>query len=587
MNGNTSPIAFYPNRASQPFRANYRQKEIATICGNDLPPFYIYNVTEDAPETCELYDANTDVKVADLTCSPHLLTHTTTLDGKSVKMWIFQGTQGGIFGNASKGYFYLKIGSYYSDIFKIGELPSEYVKLEWQVYDDIITADGSLISKYVVYKQIFNVPLWHPEYSIEEEGKTNNGIYFAMQQTTKKTSGFSTIVNEAQCDVLSLIAPLADSIKITSCVNGQTKEMRTNRFEIKSKWQSDDVTHIECEFDLMTIIRKYQQSENAPEPLPIDVPPTPPGVYKIKGYSNYSVNNVTLKINGSDVIIPVEQGSYTFSYTNPLTSETITETYDHYFEYTYNEPLTSFETGQYIRALDFGESCNLISATSVKFNKGDLDYVNAETCTFASLTTGESMFNGSQVQRIYLPQATFANVTNAKSMFNISPTHGVLWLVLPQATFANVTNAELMFYSTTHYTSASVQLPLATFEKVTTATNMFQYFDFDGKSASFPSVTFAALKNCTEMFQQSLALSDNFVWSTFFPSCTMEATTTTRMFYNASMLYMDLSAINIRYVTNAAQMFQGCGDASTIAAGNGYWHRHHDSKTGQEPLATE
>lgn len=478
MNANTSPIAFYPNRASQPFRANYRQKEIATICGNNLPPFYVYNVDDDAPGTCELYDANTDVKVADLTCSPHLLTHTTSVDGKSVKMWIFQGTQGGIFGNASKGYFYLKIGSYYSDIFKIGDLPSEYVKLEWQIFDDIITTDGSLISKYVVYKQIFNTILWHPDYTIEEEGKTNNGIYYAMQQTTKKTSGFSTIVNESQCDVLSLIAPIADSIKITSCVNGQTREMRTNRFEIKSKWESDDVTHIECEFDLLTIIRKYQKSAFAPDPLPIPLPPPPPGVSLFVGSTKTNVASfgITLGNIYPNVNIPVSNKQF-YEEFDPLpagiyfdmrssVNADIIESLDlSNFDFSQFEVIRFGASAANDRGLDQLISLYLPAAATfshlfdaeVMFRKIGAVSINLPNATFESITNANYMFEAAKITALNLPKATFEAVEDCYGMFRAFP--NLKQLSLPEATF---TNAELMQIDSCSEL-LSISMPKATF----------------------------------------------------------------------------------------------------------------------------
>lgn len=552
MNGNTSPIAFYPNRASQPFRVNYRQKEIATICGNDLPPFYIYNVSEDAPSTCELYDANTDVKKADLSCSPHLLTHTTTIDGQSVKMWIYQGTQSGIFGNNSKGYYYLKIGSYYSDIFKIGDLPDNYVKLEWQIFDDIITTDGSLISKYVVYKQIFNVPLWHPEYTLEEEGKTNNGIYYAMQQTTKKTSGFSTIVNEAQCDVLSLIAPIADSIKITSCINGQTREMRTNRFEIKSKWQSDDVTHIECEFDLLTIVRKYQKSENAPEPLPVPVPPPPPSNYYIRGKASGSA--VHLYINGTDTAIPVYNGEFEYGYDTPLSSILTWKNTHSYDLPQYGTQVLSGVTN--ITLLDCSESCGFRNATFVSFfgmtNCGKADFTN---CTFENVTNANGFLGRcTNLGQVLIDEATFASVKMCYGMFGscesltyislpkaqISYTHGPIdgtTLVGNLEMFAECRNLD------------TIRMPLSDFAHVYGTGAMFRNCE-KLRSIQMPLATFADAVKFDEMFSGADYVSHTLDFASVFPSCTAQPTSVAYMFYDSLIESADISALDLSACTN-------------------------------------
>lgn len=532
MNGNTSPIAFYPNRASQPFRINYRQKEIATICGNDLPPFYIYNVDGDAPETCELYDANTDVKVADLTCSPHLLTHTTTLDGKSVKMWLYQGTQSGIFGDSHKGYYYLKIGSYYSDIFRIGDLPDNYVKLEWQIFDDIITTDGSLISKYVVYKQIFNVPLWHPEYTIEEEGKTNGGIYYPMQQTTRKTSGFSTIVNESQCDVLSLIAPIADSIKITSCLNAQIREMRTNRFEIKSKWQSDDVTHIECEFDLLTIVRKYQKSETAPDPLPIPTPPTPTGNYYIRGTANG--NSVTMKINGTSTSVEVFNGS---------------------FEYAYDDKLTSFEAhDNNIKTIDFSDSCKLTNVTAFSMrNCQSLTSANMTGCTLTLCVNADGMFANCQaLTSLSMPAATFVATLNTTAVQMFAGCTNLTSVSMPAAIIDG--NATAMFENCVRLTS--VDLRAATFNLATTAERMFRSCrSLPVSGMRFDAATFEACVNWTETFWSCRNLGA-FTLSSVFPSfVSAEITTIEGMLAGSGNQAIDITAMDLSHCTNMQSAF--------------------------------
>ena len=200
MNFNISPIAFYPSRAAQPWRAWFYQRKIAVSTGENLLPFIINDTPLTAPNKVEIYNAYDDTLAATINDVRDILAHTSTVDGQSVNSWIYQGTSSGIFGYTQAGYYYLKIGNYYSDVIKFGEIALDYVKLNWQFYDDIITADGTLISKYVEYCQIFETELWHPAYNVTEEGKENNGIFYATQQTTKKNCGFTALVNEAQVD---------------------------------------------------------------------------------------------------------------------------------------------------------------------------------------------------------------------------------------------------------------------------------------------------------------------------------------------------------------------------------------------------
>lgn len=557
MNFNTSPIAFYTNRSSQPFRASYRQKEIAVQCGETLLPFYIPNVSGDAPTTCELYDPNTDTLIATLTCSPHLLTHITTVNGVSVKFWIYQGTQSGIFGNSKQGYFYLKIGSYYSDIFRVGALPAEYTEVSWQFFDDIITVDGSLISKYVVYKQIFNVPLWKPTYNVEEEGKTNNGVFFAMQQTTKKTCGFSAIVNEAQADVMNL-ARMADFINVKSCINGQIKEFQSNQFEITVKWESDDVAHIEAEFDLFNIVRKYQLSETAPEPLPIPVPPPPPSNYKIKGTLTENVGTITMRINGTTETISCANKAFEYGYDSEATGE---------IEFITNKDK--------IKTLDFSESCGLGAITRALFNLPNLTTINLSGCTFESVTSAENMFANSKLTSVSMPNATFAACTNTNSMFYV--TEQMQTISIPLARFQNVDDIRFMFCACW---ATSIDLPIATFTTATQQKNTFS--EVKASAINMPVATFLMLQDCSGMFWKG---TGDFVLSSVFPSFYAAPTNVENMFaeYNGNITLtgLDCSQLttgdkmfinstattivlpnNINGITSAKQMFEGC--AATI-----------------------
>ena len=63
MNFNVSPIAFYPSRAAQPWRAWYYQRKIAVVTGDSLLPFLINDTPATAPDTVEIYEPNTDTLV--------------------------------------------------------------------------------------------------------------------------------------------------------------------------------------------------------------------------------------------------------------------------------------------------------------------------------------------------------------------------------------------------------------------------------------------------------------------------------------------------------------------------------------------
>ena len=547
MNFNTSPIAFYPSRAAQSWRAWFAQRKIAVLCGNDILPFYIITNGQ-APETGELYEPNTDVKVADITLSPYLLDHNITVDGQSAHIWIYQGGLSGVFGYTNFGYYYLKIGSWYSDVFCIGDLPTEYTEVSWQFYDDIITVDGTPISKHIKYKQIFDVPIWHPSYGVEEEGKTNNGIFFAMQQTTKKTSGFSTIVNEAQVDCLNLTR-MADTITVKSCVNGVVKTMQTNQFEIASKWESDDIASINCEFDLFSIIRKYQQSNEAPEPLPIPTPPEPPANYYIRGTVQSGTNSVQFRINGTDTNVQCVNGA---------------------FEYGYNSPLTSFETAVWnngyvaksnvdkIKTLDLSNSCMFTQATTIRLGQlTNCTSINFGNCTFNNIQVADGFCaDNTSLTSISIPEATFASLTeDTWQMF--AGCSSLTSISLPKSVQAY--GAQALFSGCTNLTT--INMPLATFGSTQYSGTMFQNCT-SLESVTMTAATFANVTQMTSMFYGARGWYDAEMveyaidFDSVFPSCTAKPTIIAGMFQNAKFNSIDLSGLDTSSCTNMSSAFE-------------------------------
>lgn len=554
MNFNTSPIAFFPSRAAQIWRAWFAQRKISVICGNDLLPFYIID-NGNAPTGGELYDPNTDTKVDDIDFAGHLLDHDITVDGQSAHIWIYQGEMAGVFGRTNPGYYYLKIGNWYSDVFRIGALSSEYTEINWQFYDDIITADGTPISKHIKYRQIFETPLWHPEYNIEEEGKTNNGIFYAMQQTTKKTSGFNAIVNESQIDCLNLTR-MADNITVKACLNGTVKTMQTNQFEISSKWESDDVASIECKFDLFAIIRKYQQSNVEPEPLPIPVPPPPPSNYIIKGKATGTT--VHLKINGTDTALPVTNGEFYYSYDTPLQN---IATYNYTENYDYPLPNKRLAGVENITELDCSESCGFASAALVSFygmeNCTKADFTN---CTFASVENANGFLeNAKSLTNVLLPDATFANVKMCITMFascesikNISiPNAQITNIQGPIDGHAFVSNNNLFEHCKLLET---VSMPLCTFEHCTTTFNMFINCE-KLNTITMTAATFADATGFTAMFAYAHYTGGTFNFGNVFPACTAKPVYLDLMFQGAKIESINLSAVDTSATTSMYSTF--------------------------------
>lgn len=534
MNFNISPIAFYPSRSAQPWRAWFYQRKIAVSTGENLLPFVINDTPTTAPDTVEIYNAYDDTLAATINDVRDILAHTSTVDGQSINSWIYQGTSNGIFGYTTAGYYYLKIGGYYSDVIKFGEIAYDYVKLNWQFYDDIITADGTLISKYVEYCQIFETELWHPAYNVTEEGKENNGIFYATQQTTKKNCGFSALVNEAQLDCLNLTR-MADSVQIEAKVNGVTKTFNTNTFEIKSTWQSDDTAHIDCEFDLFNIIRKYQISNERPGPLPIPTPPTPPiSNYYIKGTA--TGNSIVLKIDSTNVNVPVVNGSFTYGYDTKLT----------HFE--------AQDNG--IQTLDFSDSCLMSEALSFSLNNcQNLKTINFTGCTMTKIVDASRMFaNCKALTSVSMPAATFVANLNVACSQMFAGCENLTSVSMPVAYLDGATNA--MFANCVRLTT--INLPLSTFDSGTTAAQMFRNCrSLTPSGITMTAATFETTTNWSEAFWSCISLQ-NLNISTLFPSFdSAQITDISNILTGSRCESIDISAMDLSQCTTMSAAFMG------------------------------
>lgn len=547
MNFNISPIAFYPSRAAQQWRNAYNQCNIAVVTGDNLPPFIINNAPDTAPDTVEIYDPNTDTLIHTIHDVTDILMHTSTVNGVSVKSWIYQGTSAGIWGFSNPGYYYLKIGNYYSDIIKFGAVGGDYVKLEYQFFDDIITADGTLISKYIVYRQIFETVLWHPNYEVNEEGKENNGVFYALQQITKKTCGFSDTVNEAQLDTLNL-ARMADNVNIEARTNGFSRTFATNTFEIKSKWESDDVASIEVTFDLFNIMMKYQQSNVAPEPLPLPTPPVPPANYFIKGKTQSGVSSVKMNINGVVQTIPVANGEFSFGYDTPITSLRTSVDSGNL------NPDTPLQNCDKITELDLSESDGFETATSVILNSlANCTTINFGTCTFAAVTTIKKMFDSDKkLTAVNMPSATFASVTQGSLMF--ADCDVLSAVSMPNATLK--TGAYGMFTGCANL--SSIDLRNCTFEDETSTGVMFCDCKKIGQSTfRFDAATFASVTDCARMFDGATIANSITAFATMFPVWAAQPTNAQSMFKGTKVGTFSLATLDTSICTNMQEFLSG------------------------------
>lgn len=544
MNCNISPIAFYTSRAAQAWRSGYYQRNIAVVVGESLPAFIINNAPTTAPDSVQIFDPNTDTLVATVSCTD-IIAHTSTVDGVSVNSWIYQATSSGIWGYVTPGYYYLKIGNYYSDIIKFGPLLSDYVKLTYQFFDDIITADGTLISKYIVYQQIFETILWHPSYETTEEGKENNGIFYAMQQTLKKMCGFTEIVNVAQLDTLNLTR-MSDQVTIEARSNGVIRNFHTNTFEIKEKWESDEVASIDVSFDLFNIVRKYQKSNVAPEPLPVPTPPAPPSSYYLRGTAE--ANSIVLEINGVNTTIPVYNGEWEYGYNTPL-ENLRTAVGDSWPK----QRLTNVDK---ITTIDFSDSCMMTALDTCSLSMlTNCTSINFAECTFASLRSLNYLLAGNpKLTTIVMSDATFAGMTQNDNMF--AEDVELTSVSMPSAVLTK--GSKGMFDGCVKL--KSISMPLATFANDSSSARMFAGC-VALETISLPTATFNSSVDFGEMFTEAKGFWSEdheqyeFDFGTLFPSCTAQPTSISKMFNKAKFHKVDLTDIDMSACANASTAF--------------------------------
>lgn len=546
MNFNISSIAFYPMRDAQMWRNSYNQRNIAVVTGENLPPFIINDAPATAPDKVEIYNPDTNTRIAELSGITDIISHTSTVNGVSVNSWIYQGTSNGIWGFTTPGYYYLKVGDYYSDIIKFGPVVGDYVKLNWQYYDDIITSDGTLISKYVKYQQIFETVMWHPTYEIAEEGRENNGIFYAMSQTTKKTCGFTEIVNEPQLDTLNL-ARMADIIEIEARTNGVIRTFTTNTFTITDTWQSDDVASIDVQFDLFNIIRKYQLSNEAPEPLPIPTPPAPPSNYYIRGTAP-GANSVQFEINGVDTTIPVYNGQWEYGYDTPL--ETFRTAVGDIW------PYRQMANVDKITSIDLSESCMFAHADGVRLCRlTNCTSINFAECTFAVQRSLNYSFAGNpKLTTISMPEATFAGMTQGQGLFyenSLLESVSMPKALLTKGAFAMFGLCEKL---------KSVNIPLATFASETTCAKMFTGCK-SLETITMPLATFENVTTMRYMFENARGFYDDdaeeyeFDFAALFPACTAAPTDIQGMFEKSTFQTIDIASLDLSACANASGLF--------------------------------
>lgn len=267
-------------------------------------------------------------------------------------------------------------------------------------------------------------------------------------------------------------------------------------------------------------------------------------VYHIKGTATTA--NVTIHIDGADVVVDVVNSAFDYQYQTPITQlafgDTTETTHDEFITIDLSEAddftsllncanflrgcrqLTRIDAPQTFENVTTAERFFWICGNALEINMPNATFANASLSNFVgalypkdkifSLPSFIGGFLGSMtapfiqncqnMDVVNLPNATFANLTTCNNLIITTP---LKELLLPSATFASVTNAASMLDSVNNNLRKLEKLNMAsaTFASCTNCSRMFYYVGYQSADHSqleinMPNATFANVTNAQYMF---------------------------------------------------------------------------------------
>jgi hypothetical protein len=266
-------------------------------------------------------------------------------------------------------------------------------------------------------------------------------------------------------------------------------------------------------------------------------------IYHIKGTSTTA--NVTIHIDGADVVVDVVNGAFDYQYQTPITQlafgDTTETTHDEFITIDLSEAddftsllncanflrgcrqLTRIDAPQTFDNATTAERFFWICGNALEINMPNATFANAYIANFIgalypkdkiftlpsfiggySGAVGTFIQNCPNMEVVNLPNATFANITTSNSFIITTP---LKQLLLPSATFASVVNAASMLDSQNNNLRKLEKLNMAsaTFASCTNCSRMFYFVgyqsaDYSQLEINMPNATFANVTNAQYMF---------------------------------------------------------------------------------------
>lgn len=265
INNNFTPLAWHQGDIElQSNRATYAFGHIVPLIAHNqtLLPFQIItevNAVNMASYNVALYNLDGTVKVANTGLSLTKAGNFGTVD-----VIIYNGES--LATPLPMGQYYLVLTSgnntWYSDVVTIVNNALTMTRIEWWDEFDLKFAAGGIVYKYVgagltsqQYKNrmYFLEEIGMPEYTVEEEGDTRDGLFYASKVLSGKKYKMQVAqLTEAMCDALRFVH-LADNVTVR---DGYGRMYYCDSVLVTPEWQSGAVASASVEITTDTFVKQ-------------------------------------------------------------------------------------------------------------------------------------------------------------------------------------------------------------------------------------------------------------------------------------------------------------------------------------------
>lgn len=263
INNNFTPLAWYQgNIELQSNRASYAFGHIVPLIVHNqtLLPFQIItevNAVNMSSYTVALYNVDGTVKVA----NTGLTLTKVSLRGYDVLIYNGDALNTAL----PMGQYYLVLTSgthtWYSDVVTIVSNTLTMTRIEWWDESDMVFPAGRIVYKFasggqsVQYKNrmYFLEEIGMPEYTVEEEGDTRDGLFYASKVLSGKKYKMQVAqLSEAMCDALRFVH-LADNVTVR---DGYGRMYYCDSVLVTPEWQTGAVASASVEITTDTFVKQ-------------------------------------------------------------------------------------------------------------------------------------------------------------------------------------------------------------------------------------------------------------------------------------------------------------------------------------------